>query len=530
MMDSRIAGNRRYRGLVPTFPSRGWAEVSLPGWLWGAAPRQFFAEAGLVVRTAGAAGEPWRVQTEEGYVRRAASLVWSEDLAGPGCPSERIDRLADLSAGAGDYDPVEPNEVIERGIGVVHRRAEAERTPVAGFAVNQLVTGAVAGRQLPTVVREVWQDLRQVRLLEDGDERAFPHAGVHVVRRAPSFVHRVHLPLVLGRLDHDPVLAQADLRQVQQDLAAGRPVFESSRQLLDGLLIFDAYLGPLLGALSPFIWAVPAWRGLGAVIYSLGTTFAGTLGSAAEPLQLLRQVGPDTDESAPTLAPDAAAAALRWWTRALNDLFGVLTDPAAFTDSDRGYRPAAHLQALLTVEQLFRRVSSIQTSWRDTHARRALLFTVLDTLERLTGRDVEALCSLRRAQKVIGTLREAVPTDAATLLLPAADKAVAALREVQDGFFLRDPATSAIGIRHPDGDLEQLPPERASAVYVKMLRNATHGHGTNRDGARARTEALLASHSGHVPHDLALLGYLYLLDLLNRPEDLRRAWQRSAPR
>lgn len=506
-----------------------WVEVPLPDWTWGAEPQQFFAEAGLVDRGRGVSGA-WRLQTEESYRRTRPLLVWSEDLAGPGCARDRIDRLADFSAEAGDLDRVTPDAVIEAGLAQVHRRAETERTPTAILAANQLVAGAVPGPQLPNVVREVWQDLRSVPLVEDQAELAFPHAGIHVVRRAPTFVHRVHLPLILHRLRHDPALAEADLRQVRQQLAAGHPVFDSSRQLLDGLLVFDAYVGPLLGALSPFIWGVPTWRGLGTVICSLGTTLAGTLGSAAEPLQLLRQVGADAHESAPPLAPDAGPAALGWWTRALNHMFGVLSDPAVFIDQDRAYRPSDHLQALLTVEQLFRRVSCIQTSWRDTHARRVLLFSVLDTLKRLTGRDVETLCSLRRAEKVLDRLREAIPAEAATLLLPSAEKAIAALRDVQDGFFLRGTATGAVEIRHPDGEVELLTPEQAAAIYVKMVRNATHGFGTDRDRARARTEALLASHNGSLPHNLALLGYLYLLDLLHRPDDLRRALHRGGSR
>lgn len=503
--------------------------MPMPQWFWGADPQQFLTEAGLVDRGRSPAGT-WRVQTEESYRRTRPSLVWSEDLAGPGCASERIDRLGDLSTEAGDIDHIEPNEDVSRGLDQLRRRAEAERTPVAGLAVNQIVMALAPGPELPRAAREVWEDLRTVRLLEHETGLAFPHAGVHVVRRSPAFVHRVHLPLVLHRLHHDPELAQGDLRYVQQQLDMGRPVFESSRQLLDGLLVFDCYVGPLLGALSPFIWAIPAWRGLGVVIHSLGTTMAGTLGAAAEPLQLLRQVGSDEDGLAPPLAPDAAPAALGWWSRALNALFGVLSDPAVFTTPTAAYRPSEHLQALLTVEQLFRRVSSIQTSWRDTHARRVLLFTVLDTLERLTGRDIETLCSLRKAERIMHRLRTDLPTAAQTLLLPGAERAIAALRQLQDGFILRDPATGAVEIRHEHSGAETLPPDKAAAIYVKMLRNATHGHGSDRAHVRARTDALLAHHNGFVPHDLALLGYLHLLDVLNRPDDLRRTLRRGGSR
>lgn len=67
-----------------------------------------------------------------------------------------------------------------------------------------------------------------------------------------------------------------------------------------------------------------------------------------------------------------------------------------------------------------------------------------------------------------------------------------------------------------------LSPEAAAAEYIRVLRNATHGHGSNREAARGRTNALLAQHDGELPHDLALLGYPYLLDLLNNPSGFRR--------
>jgi hypothetical protein len=41
------------------------------------------------------------------------------------------------------------------------------------------------------------------------------------------------------------------------------------------------------------------------------------------------------------------------------------------------------------------------------------------------------------------------------------------------------------------------------------------------------TNVLLAHHDGNIPHDLALLGYLYLLDVMSRPADLRRTLHRQ---
>ncbi len=55
-----------------------------------------------------------------------------------------------------------------------------------------------------------------------------------------------------------------------------------------------------------------------------------------------------------------------------------------------------------------------------------------------------------------------------------------------------------------------------------MLRNATHGHSSNKAGRVELTNTLLAHHDGTLPHNLALLGYLYLLDVLAHPDVLRK--------
>jgi hypothetical protein len=53
-------------------------------------------------------------------------------------------------------------------------------------------------------------------------------------------------------------------------------------------------------------------------------------------------------------------------------------------------------------------------------------------------------------------------------------------------------------------------------------------HGSNREDAVPRTDALLAHHDGTIHHDLPLLGYLYLLELLTRPDLLRQVLFSSA--
>jgi hypothetical protein len=267
------------------------------------------------------------------------------------------------------------------------------------------------------------------------------------------------------------------------------------------------------------VWGFPSHRAFGVIVYSLGQPLAGTQGDAAELLHLVPLPGATRASAVPRLPAAASTAALNWWAQRLDDMFGVLTDPAVFTDNHANYRPEKHLHALLSVEQLFRRVSSLQAAHRDANARRILLFTVLDTLNRLTGPDLDELCRLQHAQKTLDDLRGQMSPDAAALLLPAAERAVAALQELQGGFFLHR-QTGADDIVLPQSG-EHLSPTEAVARYLKVLRDATHGHGAKLLGKVEQTNALLAHHDGAIPHDLGLLGYLYLLEFLIQPERLR---------
>ena len=48
-------------------------------------------------------------------------------------------------------------------------------------------------------------------------------------------------------------------------------------------------------------------------------------------------------------------------------MFGAISDPATFIDAQGAYQPYKHLHSLLSVEQIFRRVASIQTAYRDNN-------------------------------------------------------------------------------------------------------------------------------------------------------------------
>jgi hypothetical protein len=366
-----------------------------------------------------------------------------------------------------------------------------------------------------------YEGFKMFPLVETG-EPAFPNASVYFLHRDRALMHRSKFPSILLRMEHDERLNNADLSQVKAAVQNGELIFASSSALGDGMVLLGPYLAPLFGAMSPFVWAFPVTRASGTIIFSLGRAISGTMGEAVEPLQLLPSHGPDSTIDAPRLNQRSCAAAIQWWVRRLDKLLSILSDPAVYGDLGGRYRPSKSLHAVLSVEQVFRRIASIQHAHRNAEARRVLMFTVLDTLERLTNRRSTEMCNLNLARHTLVNLRSDISDDVGAVLLPAAERAVQALEALQDGFFLqRQLGAAKVEFTAKDGTVQALDPIDAAAEYIRVLRNATHGHGTNREDRRLSTDALLAHHNGIIPADLPLLPYLYLLELLSRPDMLR---------
>ena len=88
------------------------------------------------------------------------------------------------------------------------------------------------------------------------------------------------------------------------------------------------------------------------------------------------------------------------------------------------------------------------------------------------------------------------------------------------GSTARQTGSSTIDFTAADGTAQQFTPRRSCTEYIRVLRRSTTG--TGRTEKRPwDADALLAHHDGTFPHDLPLLGYLYLLDLMSQPESLR---------
>lgn len=507
---------RRYVALMAADPPTR-ARISIPAWIWGGSPKAMLSESDY--HFGRHQGGAFFVQPNETYMRRSPDLVRLKTIATPGDATPRWDELASLQE---RVEVTAPEPLIEA---IARRRLKAEGRGdlIDVFNHQRVLLYAMPIKDLPTQAQYFAGFLNAARFNDDSETGPFPNVGVHLLEVDPSLLHRLKIASVFLRLEQDARLGGGDASHIKALNADNEHVFASAAGLHDGVMVFDAYLAPLLAAGTPGIWAIHVLRSFGSLIFSLGTFISGTDSDAAEMLQLIAIPGASEPVKFPRLSAGSGLSALQWWTERLNLLFGVLSDLSTFTDEASNYRPAKHLEALLTIEQIFRRTTSMLLAHRDANARRALLFTILDSLEGVRGASLLTMCRLAHASKVLASLEAEMPSEAAEILLPAARRAVEALRAVQDGFFIRRQlATTGVDLLLDGERVQVLSVEEAAAKYLKVLRDATHGHGSDQESSKAMTDALLAHHDGSIHHDLGLLGYLYLLDLMMNPVRLRK--------
>lgn len=505
-------------------PSR--AVIRLPEWIWGGRMVGLLESASLQHRrrSIGTGGDQHSVTTDERYHGYSTPGFVSHFRVLGVATDDEVARLlqADRASSNIVTSDVLDAQRIEEAMFDEHEYSGSRYGMTRRMALIQLRTAGATRDQLLDTVRAARQALVDVQYT-DTDESAFPDAEVFAVVRSATLTMRYKIPSIHLRIEHDPGLFERGPQAlVAEEDSDGRyvAIFSSSQGLVDGVYIFECYLSPLWGALAPFVWAFPAPRGEITLVYSFGRALAGVDGFPAEPLQAVNFRGATQTVSTPDVSPAATQAAITWWTQKLDRLFSVVSDPALHTDQNGNYLPSKHLNSMLSLEQLFRRVAAVQRSHKDKDARRLAFFSVLDTLERLTGRDIATLSRRSLANKVITQLESAIPVDAKKILLPACYRAIGALGKLQEGFFLaRQTGRQTISYVTDKGEERELTLAEATAQYVKLLRNATHGFGDIKE--RNRSEVLLAHHDGVIPDDLAFLAWLYLLDLLNNTDRLQ---------
>ncbi|WP_420116553.1 hypothetical protein [Micromonospora sp.] len=481
----------------------------LPGWV-GDGPKVFLE--GAEFRVTEVSTDRYGLQTNENYLRQRPALVSKADIAGSDVPVPQLTQLqaylaSEPAASMPNEDPTYLQETRQR---LEERTRNGDAAALASSFFLDISTADAA--DVPALLTEVCEQMTN---------GGFPASSAHVVHRHSALLIRMALPKLLLRVRQDPHLRDGRITDAV-DARDGGLVFTTAGGLSEGVGLFDAYVGPLIGCLSPHLWSFQSIRLGGVYILLLGRLLRGL---PSEPRNLIDTLPAERWGHVETPSFDAGAgrAALAWWTVRLNDLFGWLSDPAIFQDEHGDYDPDAHLNYQLSVEQVFRRVGALQRSYDDPAARRTLMFSVLDTLEtRLTGRPLVEMATKACAVRTLERLRETIPPDAQPVLLEGAERAVAALDELHAGFDIPQDAET-IGLYLTDGTIQNVSRDRAGSLYVDLLRNATHGFGSKTDVKnKGRDSALLVHHTGDVPHELATLAYLYLLDLLSRPKDVAR--------
>ncbi|OBA50917.1 hypothetical protein A5780_30390 [Nocardia sp. 852002-20019_SCH5090214] len=365
--------------------------------------------------------------------------------------------------------------------------------------------------------------------LNDTDELLLPNRSAHVVTITQTLLRRVKLPSIALRMAQDPTVIN-ELRDGSAQVPSSGLLFGSAAQQANSLVLSGSFLDPLMGCLLPYVWGYACPRPMSTVLFGFGRALPAANGlEAREMLELLQRSGRNSAVSLPTFTRTAAGEAIDWWVMRLNQLFRYLTDPATYIDSQDRYVPHEQLHWMLTLSQVLQLTASLQTTIRDTTAQRVIAFTLLGSFaDRLLGEKVElkTLFSAKYAQEQFNFVKSCMNNHAAEILLPAAQRALDALQQLQKGFFISEQrGIKAVRIHMPNGAVKEFNREDAAARLMVIHRNATHGYGR---GAKPKSvtsaevgERLLAQHDGRIPDDLALLPYLYLLAAFCRPDDIR---------
>lgn len=485
--------------MTPTPPvvNNEWVVVRLPPWLGGGNLRGLLTAMGLQSRVV---ADGLRVCTDEAYRGTTADLVRPLGV-------QTAKGIQDMFELAAISDPRAEDDLLDAAQTVLNQPDTVSSLTEIMYRA-QLELLAASGRDLaPATERALGWIGRLVK--EETGQPMLPDVAVFAIQRRYELFGRMWLPRIFQSLRFDARFTD-DGPPDPKIFDPQQLTFASGHELFSGHVMLDAYLGPFVGAMSPGVWCLAAYRSHGAILLSFGRPVSGSSSGPSELLQTIVLPGSQTNfDWSDGFSSDAPQQAVRWWSSRLNTVFAMLSDPVVFRAKDGDYDGTGHFQAALTVEQLFRRVHSALMCHRDAHARRVLMFSTIDTLTSLTGSQVSRLFTLSHAQKVLNHLRVSMPVAAQQILLPNAQAAVDALERVQTGFHLASPEKPFIRVGDKDLGLEN-----ATARYLTVLRNATHGHGSNKASAREEAQLLLASHTGGISHELGLLGYLYLLDYM----------------
>lgn len=345
-----------------------------------------------------------------------------------------------------------------------------------------------------------------------------PSASVHLIEVNPALPHRYSIFQALLQGEGMPPTPTDDAR-----------AFGSASGLLHETTVgFDSYLACLVTSLSPKIWAMPAGRAGGFILYVFGDLVEGQKSHTLDPIRLLspnhgRTVAlPKTEVS-----PGVFSVAVKWWIDQLNLVFSYITEPGNYLEGHR-FSPQMAFEKVLSLEQLFRNCQSLATNTMDQHARRIVMFNALDTLPGLIPELRWGVAvSAARCEATLLSLEAGMPKGVGSILLPRARAASQALRDLEGGFFLRNKLDGGtLTLPDKNGSERPVPLPTATTEWLRVIRNSQHGFDKNQS---PRDRALLTAHDGHIPDAIADLAWLHLLSLMTFPDKLLRGQRARLP-
>lgn len=297
-------------------------------------------------------------------------------------------------------------------------------------------------------------------------------------------------------------------------------ISRSSKGLFsDTTLGLDAYLSCLCACLSPDIWAMPVGRMGGVVLIIFGRTVSGQSTTIQDKIQHLAPVGALLPSNMP--CPEDSAVfekVAKWWVDQLDVMFSILTEPANYYFKGE-YDAAQATEKLLTLEQIFRDCQSVLTHPRDLHARTVLAFTLLKRLEGvIPGHTWKRVVGRSSLESIVEQLKRDVPAELHCVLMPKVDQALAAVCDIENGFFASGDGTDKILLPNKEDVLIQVERRAAVTEWLQLIRNSLHGF--NKPTPRDR--ALLAAHDGEIPPTFADIVWIHILDIVTHPEKLGR--------
>lgn len=455
----------------------------------------------------------WNVCLRENYENRAIATFVLDRIVGAAeaAHPEPYKKLAQLRG----HDAYLTEKIRKLGLkrlqeldGIANRLAVWEHF--------QLATTIATDDELPEFLRGSFSEL----------VKQLPRASLWMIKVDRTFLSRKAASRAFFAAQEAPEL----IKRQEKDFTG----FEAGRGLeaIEGLGMAPFLeVGLLVGA--PGILGVVTARLPGMVVLLFGHYESGREKGAVSELidifrpELLSETVLDTQSwERPT--PEVLDKYLRWWVDRLNELSGLMIDPALFRKEDGTedgtYDAASHFGFQVSVDRLFATIKGILVaSRRDGFARSIYLFQALDLLSGIGLGNYRRLVSPKRVREDVDDLKKALPAEVATIVIPRCEGAASALEKLRDdGFYLTERITdTGLKLRNKDGRWDTTPLDMAVADYINLVRDA--GHSLGKKMRDPRELSLFVAHDGMIPPETADVPYMHLIRLLNDPDILRKA-------